>query len=457
MRIGRSFSFHWITFSVLLLSLVLLVVRPSFALLFQNTELGHQLKLDHGIPTTWYKFETDKRPTRSIIPENSIGLDYIHHDIYRRQVGLGVNLYRTVPGDLPFGKTYKHPPLIPLFFSWVLFFPPRISLAIWSFCILFVVWLSCFLWLKFSCKGLHPGESFWSNNLGLIFSTLFLISYPAAFAYERGNNDILILILISLMAWLFWKQKWLAFGILSSVASLMKIYPTVLSATIFLTGIFLLVMGLIRPSGLGSVILKIWTGQVMGAALVLLPLWSSYREYLFHVLPRFAAIEVQPSFSVFSHSLPVAFGMLGLVMFCVLWLIGSICFAVSLFYWMISGGSKTRKLAIISFAYLSGLMTYLANNSYDYNLILIIPLICILTSMNSKHQGIGFGLGLTCLLSGILLPRWINEAILLSGTLSIFMLLQALGWILIAWTLARKASDLVKSETRATAQAVSHQ
>jgi hypothetical protein len=195
-----------------------------------------------------------------------------------------------------------------------------------------------------------------------LFGAVLLLGFPALFAMERGNNDVLVVLAWTSAFLLFASGRPFLCGGASGLAVALKLYP--------LTSVVVLAAGLAvaavtegrrrwREAAL------VGAGAVIAPALVCLALFGQTREYLSRRLPAFAAQLSEVA--IYSHSVPATLGPLP-----ARWVSGGLLlvWAAVAFYRF---SSRPREL----FAGALAISTYFAGTSYDYDLITVYPLLVV--------------------------------------------------------------------------------
>lgn len=417
-----------ITLTVLMLSAFFAFTRPSQLLLQSKTEPDTEFRVNYGIPTTWYaNYGPIMHP--SGVRLNSIGLDFICQDLYTRKAGVGREIYDIlIKDEAPMLRAYLYPPLMPYMMSWLLLVNRQQAIAIFSLFILISVFVLSYLFLK------HFSRNKNSNTLNAAIAFLLTTSYPVLFAYERGNNDILVLWIVAGAFLAVAKEKWFILGMLLSLATLLKLYPAIIAAGFGVSAIVLVAVGLVKNRKFLSPGLQIIGGGIAGALLVLIPLYDSYRYFLTDHFSRntehFAYVD---RWSPLNHSLIFIFKKNGMIMGALLFLSASIALTLSFL-------KNKKETLLFSFCFLAAISTYLFPiESVDYNWFLALPLVACLTYRADEDEWFKKP-GLLLFLLGSLLPRDMLQYLHLDmSDFPIFIVLQAAGLAVIAVSLLKEA------------------
>jgi hypothetical protein len=132
--------------------------------------------------------------------------------------------------------------------------------------------------------------------------------------------------------------------------------------------------------------------------------------YFTKVLIPYARADEMPPETFIYHSLPAAFGFAGLCAWVFLWLILTWGFVSSTVF--ARDPKAGRQKSFFCFVLLAAWMVFAAKTSYDYNLILMIPLFALLTvgGFGDRRRAVFFGALLALL--GFALPRWAEDVFL---------------------------------------------
>ena len=359
--------------------------------------------MDFGIPTQWYGSPSDFRPDCVGVPENSIGLDFLNIDRCLKSLGTETALYkRDCPCD-PFRRPYTYPPLMTFLFLWVFWVSTAVSVKIWTTAVLTLILLNVYLWL-----------GFWKADISvprrLAACVLLTFSYPSLFSYQRGQQDVWLLFLMAACAVFLKHQRWFWLGAALAAAGLLKIYPAPLFVSLGLVFIFL-------PAAR-----SFWAGGAVALALGVGLFFETTLYYVQHTLPLLSHLAFTKPNNVHSHSLTVALGGWGVACFALLWAAGMVILWQAL--------KKKSADALPAFLFLAGLSVYLPRTSYDYNLILWIPVFAGYLSGREKTVDVIEWAGVTLLALGVFLPRWLQNLVWPDCPQSVFLWLQLGGMAL---------------------------
>lgn len=241
-------------------------------------------------------------------------------------------------------------------------------------------------WRIFIILGTLWAISIWLGSLrrfliSLPFTALLFVQYPMLFALERGNNDILVLLLWTVAYYLYKKDHLKTSGFFSSATVLMKIYP--LFALSIITG------GLILSREFGR-LKKYLIGAFIGAVTIFIAfnsLWYSF--YL--KIKEFAGSRMV--LDILNHSVQYITDVK---------LINMTIFLLLLFLWVLRFRFDQTRSDLV-FAGGLAVCTYYSATSFDYNLITAYPLLIILLAdliAKFKTRSFIIAIGLTIGLCG---------------------------------------------------------
>lgn len=244
-----------------------------------------------------------------------------------------------------FGRAMYYPPLLYWSFTWVRAFDFKTAIFIWNFITILLMLWTLKVWLP-TWRG-PP----------LFFSLLLFLQVPLLFALERGNNDVLVLVLWTFIYLLYRQNKFFLSGVVGAAATLLKVYPGIPIAGLTFT--FLMA----KSKSLKGYLL----GGILGGTVIFLLTFQNSLTYFFTVLPSWSS-AMQPIHTT-SHSLhslgwptPVVIGLSG-ILFCV---------------WVYRSQRILQSDLAYVFAGWLAISTYFSRISNDYNLVTIYPLFFLL-------------------------------------------------------------------------------
>jgi Glycosyltransferase family 87 len=136
----------------------------------------------------------------------------------------GGNPYREDFGD-PLKRPYTYSPICLVLFSWCSFFKVRQAVLVWTVALAVMAAAAAFV-----CWRHRQKLDLWSLPLPFLLATV-LCSTPVLFEMERGNCDLVVLMLLACAAWALAKEGLVGdilAGTCAAAATWMKIYPGLL-------------------------------------------------------------------------------------------------------------------------------------------------------------------------------------------------------------------------------------
>jgi hypothetical protein len=224
----------------------------------------------------------------------------------------------------------------------------------------------------------HAKRQEYSNLFGAFAIVLIGSQFPTSFSVERGNSDVVGLILWSLSFYCFKRKQGFWAGILGALAIYPKIYP------IFAVGVLIcyIVPSIIRGSVDRKYYFRCLAGGLVGLAVPAMLQMPQLIQYVSEVLPRLAIMN--GTLSAVAHSIWGLFdpGLGSVRNFGVV----SVGFLM-LIPWAIFGMRSLESNVGYVFSGALAVSTFFAKTSYDYNLITVYPLLVTLL-----FSGDGMGL-----------------------------------------------------------------
>lgn len=277
-----------------------------------------------------------------------LGLDfanlYLFHHCEVRNAPYSRDDGGALCGDVE-GRAMKYPPLLYWSFAWTRPLHYGTALALWAAFILAASWFALRRWLPPDSRG---------DMLTLLFAALLFVQFPMLFSLERGNSDVLPLLLWTAAFVAFVRERDVLAGSFAGLAIAMKVYPIFAVAV---AGTMLL-RDLRRA-------MRFAAGCAMTTAIALLLFARDTMQYV-HILRSFAAEHPLPS--LFSHGTPSFFPLpTALVLIAIL--LGS---------WIVLAWRARPEDPGLIFAGGLAVSTFQAATSYDYNFITAYPLLAIL-------------------------------------------------------------------------------
>lgn len=215
----------------------------------------------------------------------------------------------------------------------------------------------------------------------LLYAALIL-QFPTIFALERGNNDILVMIVWTL-AMLTWMRRWyVVAGAIGALSFMLKLYPSI---PLFILG--LAFIGIIQrekrwKSLLTSREFKFCFGFLLGFLGLWVLLHQQNLDYFLKILPEWMKNRSERGLTTHSiYSVINGSTLIPLILGTVL--------VVS---WTLIAAKKLEDDPVLVFTGLLALSTYFSGISNDYNLITTYPLIalCWYRSFHGAHKDLYF-------------------------------------------------------------------
>lgn len=250
-----------------------------------------------------------------------------------------------------------------------------------------------------------------------------LLQFPSMFSFERGNNDVLVLI-----AWTFLMVTWLSeayfiAGLVASFAVMLKLYP---ATALFIWGLGFL-LSLYQTSQWKQIFhrpeFKFGLGFLTGAILLFLALYDQNVIYFSEILPKWMSnrqgrdVTIHSLYSV-SGDLPMAILSLVLVL-----------------SWTKISARKMKEDPALVWTGLLALSTYFSGVSNDYNLITTYPLIglCWFRSFAGPQKNLYFSFFASSFLGAIGWRwAWKNPIFHLVGMHIVFQVFWLAGFLLLS-------------------------
>ena len=298
-------------------------------------------------------------PALFVIPfYNQLGLDFQNSFTFQRCGIEHKNIYLLTGeecGDWG-SRNYVYPPLHFWIYYWTRFVSFNQAYLFLCVFILSATFTSLMLWVTtFNWKEAVSLHS-------LLVISLLLFQYPLVFALERGNSDIFVLVLWTVLFFSFVNRHYIIVGILAGLLVSLKIYPIIGLVCVF-SGVFAhCYLNRQFPKSVLFILVGGIVCVVAQAFLFLDQLIAFFQH--FDAFLNLRLHSNQFSHTLFSNYIPniAVYGskLLLLLLWC----------AVSI-RWI-----KDRP-AIVFLGALA-ISTYFSGVSYDYNLITVYPLLSIL-------------------------------------------------------------------------------
>jgi hypothetical protein len=252
-------------------------------------------------------------------------------------------------GD-PSARDMFYPPLLYWSFVWVRLFSFKVATKIWCTAIVLVMVPLARIW-----TDERVGWRAW------VFWILLVAQFPVGFAVERGNSDVLVVLVWSLALALRGRPFWC--GALMGVAVLLKLYP--------LLAVVVVVVGVLGEAFRGRSVRALWqigAGGLVAAALGVALCWRQTLTYLHDQLPRFSNFHAY--LTPYGHPMPALTAPDRAP--------ATALSAILVVTWCVAALRRWRRDPVLIFAGGLAISTYFAVTSFDYNLITVYPLLLVL-------------------------------------------------------------------------------
>jgi len=255
------------------------------------------------------------------------------------------------------GRGYVYPPLLYLTltpFKYFKTFPS--ALLAWRIIIITSLLICIFLFLG----------SLKSFLLTLPITVLMFLQFPMLFALERGNNDILLIILWTLSFVSYNKKYYKLCGFLAMSSVFMKVYP-LFPFSMLLAGILISAIINFKHGIKDKLALNFIKGSILAFVVNMLIFPKFWYSFLVKI-SGFASMALNLSF--LNHSIQDIFekrsvAMLSYIIAMTIWII----------YYRYAKSDNSKK---VFFAGVLSISTFYSNVTYDYNLITTYPLIIVI-------------------------------------------------------------------------------
>jgi hypothetical protein len=153
-----------------------------------------------------------------------LGLDFLNNYHAARHWQQGGNPYTEKIGD-PMDRPFVYSPVLLVVFSWCRYFTARKAVAVWTLALVAVATLGAV-----ACRRSRTQLRLWPLPLPFLLAAV-LCSTPVTFALERGNCDLLVLLLIAATVPMLSKRSFLGdvlAGCCFALAAWVKMYAAIL-------------------------------------------------------------------------------------------------------------------------------------------------------------------------------------------------------------------------------------
>jgi hypothetical protein len=150
-----------------------------------------------------------------------LGLDFLHNYRASRHWLAGGDPYREPFGD-PLARKLCYPPMVLPQFAWCGWFSPKDATGLWLAALTLMAALGAWAaWRTRRELGL------WDVSLPFALAAILWCT-PVVFALERGNYDLVVLLLLVPAAWALRERSWVRDGVAGAclaLATVLKVYP----------------------------------------------------------------------------------------------------------------------------------------------------------------------------------------------------------------------------------------
>jgi hypothetical protein len=361
-------------------------------------------------------------------PVDALGLDFKHNYLASRCWMAGCNPYFTDFGD-PRHRPFIYAPIVLWTFAWTKWLSMPTAVRVWSVALIVAVVATAVVAAR---ERHHLGLSPISYPAAVAF---MLWAAPTIFAIERGNYDVLgVVLVVGAVFLLAHERVWadsLA-GFCVAAAGWLKLYP------------FILLPGLVvlrRPR------VAAWT--LISACALALASGSLFRDYVAHALP--GLITGRPAATVAGNAPGVMWATWKPVFRA--WLLGTwrplwwVCMILPLVVWVsvsMRKGPAPRALSLAYVLWLVAAGTQLPRVSFDYNLV-VLPLSALIVWTGQEPWAVR-----TLLVVSLL--WWQPFALWPRAGLVVQFVCKIAGMVAVAWMIVdRAAKSRSESSARFTA------
>ncbi|MFZ5890626.1 MAG: glycosyltransferase family 87 protein [Myxococcota bacterium] len=266
-------------------------------------------------------------------------------------------------GD-PLARGMYYPPLLFHSFIWLRGLSLQAAMRVWVPFSLLALGGIFYVWTRWIARA-RTDERFWEVP---IFCVLIAFQFPFAFALERGQTDVVAMLLFTAGCYCYTRRQLLLTGAFFGLATAYKLYPLFACAIV---GLGLLLAQLQQRERPGRDWLRFGVGALAAFALANLVFWRDSKLYFTRVLPEISAIYTPAASWVHGHSFT---SLVGANYKPFTW---AFCAAlIGLWGWATSR-AILRDDAAIALAGSLAPSTYFAGYTYDYNLITTYPLLLL--------------------------------------------------------------------------------
>jgi len=276
----------------------------------------------------------------------------------------------------------SYPPLLFHSFRWLRPLSLEAAMRVWTVVSVLSMALVLYVWARWIAPRVGHERS-WET---VIFGGLMLFQYPFVFEIERGQSDVVPVVLLTAGALLFTRKRYALSGVVVGVATAYKLYP-IFPCIVFTIGLFLVWLKRARRGPLDW--LRFGASAVCGFMAVNLLFLSDAKLYFFKVLPGVSAAYIPAHIWVHAHSY-VSLGGAQYTSFSL-----AICAGFLALWGWAAGQAMLRDDAPLALAGGLAISTYFSAFSFDYNLVTAYPLLMLLflqARLTDRWGVLAFGL-----------------------------------------------------------------
>lgn len=295
-----------------------------------------------------------------------LGVDLLNIVLYHQcSAGTSPYLVDAVSCGDPLARGMYYPPLLFHSFAWVKGMDHRTVMRVWLPFSVLALAAVFYVWVRFIARERKDPRFFEIP----IFCALIAAQFPFGFALERGQTDIVAVVLLSAGCYLYTRRQPLWAGVLFGAATAFKLYPIFACAIV---GLGLVLTQLSERDRPGAEWLRFGLGAFAAFVVGNLLFFRDAKLYYTKVLPEVSAIVTPAAKWVHAHSFS---SLVGPDYSGFTW---SFCAGLVALWGWATSRAILRNDAPIALAGSMAPTTYFAGFTYDYNLITIYPLLLML-------------------------------------------------------------------------------
>jgi hypothetical protein len=303
---------------------------------------------------------------RSLPFRQPIGFDLSNLVAYQK-CATGVSPYLIdghTCGDVA-DRFMSYPPLLFHSFRWLRPLSLQTAMHLWVPFLLLGMGVTLYLWARLAARPAADDRR-WELP---IFCGLLLVQYPFVFELERGQSDVVPLLLVTFGAWLFKYKKHSLAGVTMGLATAYKLYPLLVCAVVT---IGLLMAWRHRGRRVNADWLRFGASALAAFVAVNLAFFPDAKLYFLRVLPRVSDSYIPASVWVHSHAFP---SLAGAQYSRFSW---AFCIGLVALWGWAAEQAILHGDALSAVAGGLAISTYFYAYSYDYNLVTTYPLLMLL-------------------------------------------------------------------------------